>query len=162
MLKSLLPKVVELIITIDDVRLTSKLTTNKTLRFTKMLFFYTILGFTGSHSGDFGDIEGFVQSIPGTYKNNKPVNITGIDKIHLKADCIIGRKVNGVRKPILYSSGLSSPPGHKIYKETRITFLKKISKSVLSHITFYLEDDDHKPVDFLGGTISFASQLIKI
>ena len=29
-------------------------------------------------------------------------------------------------------------------------------------ITFYLEDDDHKPVDFNGETISFTCQLIKI
>ena len=29
-------------------------------------------------------------------------------------------------------------------------------------ITFYLEDDDHKPIDFNGETISFTCQLIKI
>ena len=37
-----------------------------------------------------------------------------------------------------------------------------INKSVLSHITFYLEDDDHKPVEFNNETISFTCQLIKI
>ena len=39
--------------------------------------------------------------------------------------------------------------------------LRKINKSVLSHIVFYLEDDDHKPVHFYGETISFFCQLIK-
>ena len=31
-------------------------------------------------------------------------------------------------------------------------------------MTFYLEDDDYKPVDFIGDgrTISFTSQLVKI
>ena len=97
-----------------------------------------------------------------SYKSDKPFNITGIEKVHLKADCIQGSIVNGVRGPILYSFALSAPPGHKIIKEPRIKFFKKINKSVLSHITFYFEDDDHKSVVFNGETISFTCQLIKI
>ena len=100
--------------------------------------------------------------IAGSYKSDKPINITGIDKIHIKSDCIQGSIVNGVRKPILYSFSLSSPPGHKIYKEPRIKLFKKVNESVLSHITFYFEDDDYKPVDFHNETISCTCQLIKI
>ena len=37
----------------------------------------------------------------------------------------------------------------------------KIIESVFSHVTNYLEDDDHKPVDFNGETISFTCQLLK-
>ena len=70
--------------------------------------------------------------------------------------------MNGTREPILYSFALSSPPGHKIHKEPRIKLFKKVNKSVLSHITFHFEDDDHKAVDFNGETISFTCQLIKI
>ena len=54
---------------------------------------------------------------------------------------------------------------HPIIKYTenqKLNFLKKINKSVLSHITFYLEDDDYKAVDFNGEMISFTCQLIKI
>ena len=98
--------------------------------------------------------------IKGSYQSEKP--ITGIDKIHLKCDCIQGSIVNGIREPILYSFALSSPPGHKIYKEPRVKLFKKINKSVLSHIKFYFEDDDHKQVDFNNETISFTCQLIKI
>ena len=36
-----------------------------------------------------------------------------------------------------------------------------ITESVLSLITFYLKDDDHKPVDFSGEGTSFTFQLIK-
>ena len=95
--------------------------------------------------------------IAGSYKSDKPVNIAGIDKVHLKADCIQGSIVNGVRETILYSFAHSSPPGHKLFKEPRIKLFKKINKSVLSHITFYFEDDDHKPVDFNNETIIFLS-----
>ena len=97
-----------------------------------------------------------------SYKSDRPINITGIDKIHLKCDCIQGSIVNGIREPILYSFALSLPPGHKIYKKSKVKLFKKINKSILSHKNFYFEDDHHKPVDFNGETISFTCQLIKI
>ena len=100
--------------------------------------------------------------ISGSHESDKPINITGIDKIHLKCDCIQGSIVNGIREPVLYSFALSSPPGHKIYKEPRVKLFRKVNKSVLSHITFYFEDDDHKLVDFNGETVLFTCQLVKI
>ena len=160
-LKHILPDNVKVNITIDDIKLKSNLNTNQTLLFTKKSFFYAILGFTQSRSYPLDDIDGFYQLIAGSYKSDKPINITGIDKVHLKCDCIQGSIVNGVREPILFSFALSSPPGHKIYKKPRVKLFKKVNKSVLSHIMFYFEDDDHKPVDFHGETISFTCQLIK-
>ena len=161
-LKHILPNNVKVNITIDDIRLKSNLKINQTLKFTKRSFFYTILGFTQSRFYPLDDIDSHYQLISGSYISDKPINITGIDKAHLKCDCIQGSIVNGVREPILFSFALSSPPGHKIYKEPRVKLFKKVNKSVLSHITFYFEDDDYKPVDFHGETISFTCQLIKI
>ena len=146
----------------DDVRLKSILKTNQTLIFTKKSFIYTILGFTRSHSYPLDDIDGFYQLISGSYKTDRPINITGIDKIYLKCDCIQGSIVKSIGKPILYSFSLSSPPGHEIYKEPRIKLFKKLNNSVLSLITFYFGDDDHKLVDFNGETVSFTCQLFKI
>ena len=80
----------------------------------------------------------------------------------MRCDCIRGSIVNGVSEPILYSFDLSSPAGHKKYQEPRIEFFKKINKSVLSHIMFYFEDDDHKPVDFNNEMISFTCQPFKL
>ena len=161
-LNHILPDNVKVTIIIDDIRLKSNLKINQTLIFTNKSFFYTILGFTQSHQGPLNDIEGFYQIIPGSYQSNKPNNITGIDKVHLKCDCFQGSIVNGIREPILFSFALSSPPGHKIIKEPKVKLFKKINKSILSHITFYLEDDDHKPVEFHNETITFTCQLIKI
>ena len=162
MLKSLLPKGVKGNFTVVDIRLKSNLTTNKTIRFTRNFFFYKSLIFPKSHLVEVGDIDGFVKLITGTYESERPINITRNYKTHLKCDCFNGSIVNGVRERILYSFALSSPPSHKIYKDPTIKFLKKKNKSVLFHITFYLEDDDHKPLDFNGKTISFTCQLIKI
>ena len=161
-LKYILPDNVKVNVTIADIRLKSNLKINQTLIFTEKSFFYTILGFSQSRSYPLDDIEGFCQLIKGSYKSDKPINITGIDKIHLKCDCIQRSIVNGIREPILYSFALSSPPGHKIFKEPRVKLFKKVNISVLSHITFYFEDDDHKPVDFNNETVSFTCQLIKI
>ena len=97
-----------------------------------------------------------------SYKGDRPIIITGIDKVHLKCDCIQGSTVNGNRDPILYSFALDQPPGHKNYKQPRIELFKKVKKSVLSDITFYIEDDDHKPADFIGETISVTCQLNEI
>ena len=161
-LKHILPDNVKINITIDDIRLKSNLKINQTLLFTEKFFVYTILDFTQSRSYPLDDIDGFYQMIAGSYKSDRPINITGIDKVHLECDCIQGSIVNGIREPILFSFALSSPPGHKIYKESRVKLFKNVNKSVLSHITFYFEDDDHKPVDFNNETISFTCQLIKI
>ena len=149
-------------ITIDDIRQRPNLTTIKDIRFTKMSFFFAILGFTQSHLGTLSDIVGFVQLIPDLYKSERPKNITGFGKIHFKTDCIDGSNLDGVRQPILFSFGLSSPRSHKIFKEHRIKLLKEINKFVLSHITISLNDDDHKPVNFHGETVNLTCQQSKI
>ena len=105
-------------VTIDDVRLKSNLKNNQTLFFIKKSFFNTILGFTRSRFYPLVVIDGFYQLIAGSYKSDKPFNVTGIDKVHLNCDCVDSSIVNGVREPILYSFALSSPSGHKIYKKT--------------------------------------------
>ena len=120
------------------------------------------MGFTQSHSCPLDGIDGFYQLVAGSYKSEKPLNITGIDKVHLKCDCIDGSIVNGIRERIFLSFVLDQPPGHKIYKKPKVKLLKKLNKSVLSHVRFYLEDNDHKEVDFNGEPISFTCQLIKI
>ena len=161
-LKNILPNNVKIDINIDERKCKTDLKINQTLIFTNNSFFYTILGFTQSHSYPLDDTDGFYQLIAGSYKSDKPINITGIDKVHLKCKVVDGSIVNGIREPIIYSFALDQPPGHKIYKEPKVKLLKKINKSVLSHITFYLEDDDYKAVDFNGEMISFTCQLIKI
>ena len=99
--------------------------------------------------------------IPGFNKSEKPINVTGIDKIQLKFDCINGSVLDKVRQPILFNFALDKLLCHNIYKEPRIKLSKKINKPVLSHITFCQEEDNHKPVNFNNETISFICQLIK-
>ena len=124
-LKFFSPDNVRVNITIDDIRLKSNLKINQTLNFTEKSFFYTILGFTRSRSHPLVDIDGFHQLIAGSYKSDRPINISGIDKIHLKCDCIQGPIVNGIREPILYSFALSSPLVIKYTKNQDSNFSKR-------------------------------------
>ena len=99
-LKYILPDIVQASVTIDDVLLKSNIKINQTLIFTKKSFF-TFLGFIRSHSYPLDDIDGFYQLIAGSYKSDRPINITGVDETHLKCDCVQGSIVNGIREPIL-------------------------------------------------------------
>ena len=68
MLKSLLPEDENVNITNDEIKLRSKLTTNKTMTFTKKSFFYTVSGFNPSHLGPLTTILArYIQKIAGTY-----------------------------------------------------------------------------------------------
>ena len=124
-LKTILPNNVKINVSTDERKYKTDLKINQTLIFTNKCFFYTILGFTQSHSYPLDDIDGFYQLIAGSYKSDKPINITGIDKVHLKCDCIDGSIMNGTREPFLYSFALDQPPGHKTYKEPKVKLFKK-------------------------------------
>ena len=119
-LKHILPNNIKINVSINERKYKTDLKINQTLIFINKSFFYTILGFIQSHSYPLDDIEGFYQLIPGSYKSDKPVNITGIDKVRLKCNVVDGSIVNGVREPIVYSFALDQPPGHKIYKEPKV------------------------------------------
>ena len=99
--KHILSKNVELNVSIDDDRLKSNLKTNQAFLITEKSFFYTILGFSRSRSYPSEDVDEFYQLVAGSYKTDRPINITGVDKVHLKCDCFNISIVNGVREPIL-------------------------------------------------------------
>ena len=122
-----------------------------TLRFDKKSFFHTLLG----HDPYFD------YKVPGVYTSDKILNLNTTNKIHLKCDCIDGSIQNGVRQPILFTFVLDKPSGCKKFSEPETIHYKKINKSVLNTITFYLEDDNNEEVDFNGETLIFTLQMIK-
>ena len=139
----------------DDIKMKTKLVVQSgiiTVRFDEKSFFSTILGFS----------PGWNYKHYNKYISQKIVNLGGTKKIHLKCDCIDGSVVDGVRQPILYSFVLDKLPGYKVFSEPETIHYKKINKSVLNTITFYLEDNDRKEVDFNGETLTFSLQMIKI
>ena len=132
-----------------------------TLRFDKQSFFHTLLGF--SPYWDYKPDNSNHVLISSVYPSDKIIlNLNIIDKIHLKCDCIDGSIQDGVRQPVMFSFVLDKPSGYTVFCEPETIHYKKINKSVLNTITFYLEDDDHKEVNFNGETLTFTLQMIKI
>ena len=134
------------------------------LRFDKKSFFHTILGFTPYWDYKMADTNfGAPGSSNGIYTSDKIIlNLNTINKIYLKCDCIDGIIQDGVRQPIMFSFVLDKPAGYKVFCEPETIHYKKINKSVLNTITFYLEDDNNEEVDFNGETLTFTLQMIKI
>ena len=50
----------------------------------------------------------------------------------------------------------------KLLKEPKVLLYKKINKTRLDTIQFFLEDSNHNRVDFNGETLTFTIQIIKI
>ena len=139
----------------DDITRKTKLVVNIgiiAIRFDEKSCFSNILGFTPGW-----DYKHYNQ-----YLSQKIVNLSSTIKIHLKCDCIDGSIQDGVRQPILFSFVLDKPSGYKVFCEPETIHYKKINKSVLITITFYLEDDNNDEVDFNGETLTFTLQMIKI
>ena len=151
----------------DDLKKKAKLVLNRfgntfgTLRFDKKSFFHTILGFPPYW--DYKPTNAFNSNGGGVYTSDKIIlNLNTIDKIHLKCDAIDGVIKDGVRQSILYSFVLDKPSGYKVFCQPETIHYKKIKKSVLNTITFYLEDDNNEVVNFNGETLTFTLQMIKI
>ena len=145
----------KILIRLDDITRKTKLVVNSgiiAIRFDENSFFCTILGFTPGW-----DYKHYNQ-----YLSQKIVNLSSTNKIHLKCDVIDGFVVDGIRQPILYSFVLDKPSGYKVFSEPETIYYKKINKSVLNTITFYLEDDNNEGGNFNGETLTFTLQMIKI
>ena len=139
----------------DDITMKTKLVVKSgiiAIRFDEKSFFSTVPAFT----------PGWDYKHYNKYTSQKVVNLGSTKKIHLKCDCIDGSVLNGIRQPILFSCVLDKLPGYKVFCEPESIHYKKINKSVLNTITFYLEDNNHKKVDFNGETLTFTLQMIKI
>ena len=108
----------EILIRPDDITRKTKLVVNEgiiAIRFDENSFFSTILGFTPGW-----DYKHYNQ-----YLSQKIVNLSSINKIHLKCDCIDGSIQDGVRQPILFSFLLDKPSGYKVFCEPETIHYKK-------------------------------------
>ena len=138
----------------DDITMKTKLVVKYgiiAIRFDEKSFFSTILGFSSGWDYKFFN----------KYTSQKIVNLGSTNKTNLKRDFIDESVVNGSKQPILYSFVLDKLPGYKVFSEPETIHYKKINKSVLNTKTFYLEDNNHKEVDFNGETLTFTLQMIK-
>ena len=132
-----------------------------TLRFDKKSFFHTLLGF--EPYWDYKPTNAFNSNGEGVYTSDKIIlSLNTMNNIHLKCDCIDGSIQDGIRQPMLFSFVLDKQSGYKVFCQPETIHYKKIIKSVLNTLTFYLEDDNNEEVDFNQETLTFTLQMIKI
>ena len=130
------------------------------MRFDGKSFFNTLVGFTPNW--DYQPTNAGHGDSPGVNICEKIINLSKIDKNPLKSDVMDGSVVNRIREPKLLSFVLDKPPGYKVVCEPETIHHKNSKISVLNIITFCLENDNHKEVDFNQGTLNFTRQLVKI
>ena len=131
-----------------------------TLRFDEKSFFNILLGFTPYW--EYKPTNAVHSDSPGVYSSDKKLNLSTINKIHMKYDVIDGSVVNGLRQPILFSFILDRAAGYRMFRQSETIHYKKINKSVLNTITFYLEYDNNGSVNFNGKTLTSTLEMIKI
>ena len=59
------------------------------------------------------------------------------------------------RELLVFSSALDKPPGFNFFVSKK-QLLKKVNDIVWNILTFYLEDDDRRGVDFRRKTMTFV------
>ena len=149
-----------IIIESDNVTLLTKTFSRydiKVLRFDKERFYNTVFGFS-----PYWDYKIYIPIGDNEYYSERIRNLSKINRILLKCNVIDGSVVNCSRQPRFYSFVLNKPPGCQVFCEPETNKYKKLNKSVLKTITFYLEDDNQEEVNFSGKTLTFTLQMIKI
>ena len=85
-----------------------------TLKFDKISFFHTLLGFVPYW--DYKPTNAIYADVRGVYTSDEIIlKLNTTDKVHLKCDCIDGSIQDGVRQPILFSFLLDKPSGYKVF-----------------------------------------------
>ena len=79
----------------------------------------------------------------------------------MNGDVIFGCIQDENRQPILFNFVLDKPSGYKVFCEPETIHYKKINKSVLNTISFYLEDYNNEEANFSQETLTFTLQLIE-
>ena len=111
----------------------------------------TLLGFTNTDNSE------------GTHKSEIRVMITTTDKVHLKCDCVDGSIVNDKREQnLLRFFFLVLLRDKKSIKEPNIILYKKINKTRLDKIQFFLQDNNHNRVDFNRETLTLSIHPFKM
>ena len=95
----------------------------------------------------------------GVYESENIVNILSINSILVNIDIITGSFINGVSKPVIYSFFPNVSPGFKIVEIPYNLVYLPIATETIDHITTTITDQNHKPLNLRGETITIRFHL---
>ena len=98
---------------------------------------------------------------PSVYTSEKTLILSTIDKVYLKCNVFDSRVVNVLRQPIFLVFFRKTNRFYNIFEPETIHY-RKVNIPVLKTRTFYLETDNHKEVNFKGGTLTITSEMMKV
>jgi len=112
-------------------------------------------------SNSIGSILGFDNVIltSGYNISPKPVDIIKVNSIRVNVDIIEGSYVDGIPGPTIYSFFPKANPGYKVIERPTYPIFYSVSVYDISYIRVWLTDQNEKPIDLRGETLSIQIAL---
>lgn len=98
----------------------------------------------------------------GTHISKNPANIINVNAILVHCDLVGNSYVNGSRQPTLYSFFPKSRPGYKIIQSPHNLIYLPVTSNVIRSIRIWLTDQDDRPLNLRGETVTMRLHLRKI
>src|SRR6266496_1358864 len=108
-------------------------------------------------TNSFADLLGFEKIVinAGYNESTKIVDIISTNSILVNIDIVAGSYINGTPLPVIYSFYPNVPPGYKIVERPNPQLIyHPISRNDISIMRVWLTNQDNKPVDLRGETLT--------
>ena len=95
----------------------------------------------------------------GEHEGQNPVNIISVNSILVHCNVVEGSYLNASPKPLIYSFFPDVPPGYKIVQNPNSIVYLPITSPTLESIRIWLTDQDRKPLNIRGETVTVRLHL---
>jgi len=101
---------------------------------------------------------GIIEGI-GEHEGENIVDILSVNSILVNCDIIEGSYLNGVQEPVLYSFFPDVPPGYKMNEKPNTVVYLPVTIPAINSIHIWLTDQNLKPLNLRGETITIRLHL---
>lgn len=115
-----------------------------------------------NHNQSLNKLLGFRKDIiegAGEHEGENIVDILSVNSILVNCDIIEGSYLNGMQEPVLYSFFPDVPPGYKMNEKPNTVIYLPVTIPTINSIHIWLTDQNHKPLNLRGETITIRLHL---
>ena len=95
----------------------------------------------------------------GLHVGKRIVNITNVTQLIFNCNVTSSNYMNGKEMPFLYSYGINTPAGYKLYRELTNISYKSLTTSQISHIRVWILDENASPVNLRDDELTVTLSL---
>ena len=95
----------------------------------------------------------------GLHVGKRIVNITNVTQLIFNCNVTSSNYMNGKEMPFLYSCGINTPAGYKLYRELTDISYKSLTTSQISHIRVWILDEHASPVNLRDDELTVTLSL---